>query len=134
MGGERHCHACRLPAELGAGWGCARVWRAAIDAAAAERDTPHGVWPDGRGRANANSEVFTQRVNLHQTSAEVCRLCFGIAPTLGRMFSALNDWPAGYRFGGDQLLHKLPGAEPIGWHSVRPSLPHPPPQPNTTTR
>ena len=38
--------------------------------AAAARDGPHGTWPDGRGPPNANADVFRQRVNLHQTSAE----------------------------------------------------------------
>ena len=47
------------------------TWRAAVAEAAAARDGPHGTWPDGRGRPNANADVFRQRVNLHQTSAKV---------------------------------------------------------------
>jgi hypothetical protein len=75
-------------------------WRCAVDAAAAERSGPYGTFPDGRGRPNANAQVFSQRVNLHQTNAEVRRMLFSVSPMVGRLCSELNDWPAGYRLGG----------------------------------
>lgn len=59
--------------------------------------------------------VFTQRVNLWQTSREVVMMMFTAASVVGRMACQLEGMD-GVRLWHDQALYKEPWANPTSWH------------------
>ena len=65
------------------------------------------------------SNVFRQRLNLHQTDEAMRSVVFEAGKVAGKIASQLNGHPDGYRLYLDQALVKEPWANATGWHIVR---------------
>ena len=62
------------------------------------------------------SNVFRQRLNLHQTDEAMRSVVFEAGKVAGKIASQLNGHPDGYRLYLDQALVKEPWANATGWH------------------
>ncbi len=95
-------------------------WRAAVDAAVANRREQVLPFVTDRGRSHRTVEdqryyerVFTQRINLWQSNDAIRALVF--QPALGQFVGQLAQVP-GLRVWTDQALVKEPYANPTGYH------------------
>ena len=69
-----------------------------------------------RAQDDFYSNVFRQRLNLHQTDEAMRSVVFEAGKVAGKIASQLNGHPDGYRLYLDQALVKEPWANATGWH------------------